>query len=73
MQQYTDKVSINSNHNHHEVTSLLHNASSNAHHLHVFQTSVHPQDKLTDEDDLRSTLASVAGNILEWYDFAIYG
>ncbi|KAL7541028.1 hypothetical protein ACHAXR_010575 [Thalassiosira sp. AJA248-18] len=25
------------------------------------------------EDDLKSTLASVAGNILEWYDFAIYG
>jgi len=25
------------------------------------------------EDDLKSTIASVAGNVLEWYDFAIYG
>ena len=25
------------------------------------------------EDDIVSTLASVAGNVLEWYDFAIYG
>lgn len=25
------------------------------------------------EDDIKSTLASVAGNVLEWYDFAIYG
>jgi MHS family proline/betaine transporter-like MFS transporter len=27
----------------------------------------------TPEDDLKSTLASIGGNILEWYDFAIYG
>ena len=26
-----------------------------------------------EEDDIKSTLASVAGNVLEWYDFAIYG
>ncbi|KAL9185867.1 hypothetical protein ACHAXT_003644 [Thalassiosira profunda] len=25
------------------------------------------------DDDIKSTLASVAGNVLEWYDFAIYG
>mmetsp|Transcript_19399 Transcript_19399/g.42151 ORF Transcript_19399/g.42151 Transcript_19399/m.42151 type:complete len:475 (+) Transcript_19399:70-1494(+) len=30
-------------------------------------------DHARKEDDLVSTLASVAGNVLEWYDFAIYG
>ena len=33
----------------------------------------HSIQKQQEEDDLISTLASVAGNILEWYDFAIYG
>lgn len=69
-----------------ERTSLI-NANANVgisdveqghHHHHPIHFSIHERNNDNDaptqkEDDLKSTLASVAGNILEWYDFAIYG
>lgn len=60
--------------NFNETSSLLHenNIGSNAQHLQLSQ-SVHNDSSNIPEDDMRSTIASVAGNVLEWYDFAIYG
>ncbi|KAL7512410.1 hypothetical protein ACHAXN_009335 [Cyclotella atomus] len=57
-----------------ETSSLLHehNNGSNAQHLQLSQ-SFQNESINTPEDDTMSTIASVAGNILECYDFAIYG
>lgn len=59
--------------NYDETSSLLHsnNDGVNAQHLQLSQRN--RQESISTEDDLKSTLASVTGNILEWYDFAIYG
>lgn len=59
-----------------ETTSLLHN--HNTHHLQLSQTTpqASPFPKLPQpppQDSLKTTIASIAGNVLEWYDFAIYG
>ncbi|KAL3784307.1 hypothetical protein HJC23_004971 [Cyclotella cryptica] len=76
--QHNDIHKDVNNGNDDETTSLL-----TKNHKHTLQLSnsisdindndnvVHNQE--SGQDDLRSTLASVAGNILEWYDFAIYG
>lgn len=37
------------------------------------EASEHVEHQLHFEDDLKTSLAGVAGNILEWYDFAIFG
>jgi MHS family proline/betaine transporter-like MFS transporter len=56
-----------------ETTALLTNdININKQKQHTLQLSSQPSD-IQPQDDLRSTLASVAGNIFEWYDFAIYG
>ena len=55
-----------------ETSSLLNEnkTSRNPQHLQFSNNNISIREE---EDDLRSTLASVVGNILEWYDFAIYG
>lgn len=53
-----------------ETSALLQNY--NAHHLQLSQR-IQKQNSIPTEDDVITTLASVTGNILEWYDFAIYG